>query len=137
MIRHSRPGITVSVRGVYLSTIRDKQGRYMLHSKKLKKSKKKIKIQKDYKEFQRFPFREHGWFWRCCVDTDLRFLSCHLKTLDAARADCSSCNTSFEPHTPRNPSSMIFTVCSFYRHHVKLWLPSWRNTFRRGHSGHR
>lgn len=39
------------------------------------------------------------------------------------------------PHNPRNPSPMIFTVCSFYRHHVKPWLPSWRNTFRRGHGG--
>jgi len=45
-------------------------------------------------------------------------------------------HSSFNPHTPRNPSPMIFTVCGFYRHYVKLWLPSWRNTFRRGHGGH-
>ena len=42
----------------------------------------------------------------------------------------------FNPHNPRNPSPMIFTVYGFYRHHVKPWLPSWRNTFRRGHDGH-
>jgi ankyrin repeat protein len=51
--------------------------------------------------------------------------------------DHSLCDhSSFNLHTPRNPSPMMFTVCGFYRHHAKPWLPFWRNTFRWGYGGH-
>lgn len=81
-------------------------------------------------------FYENSWNKICLVKFSMHISMYHSSSgyplFDHPLCDHSS----FNLHTPCNPSLMIFTVCGLYRHHVKPWLPSWRNTFRRGHGGH-